>query len=188
MLVMMVVLFPVFWMVRDYEYQFTNATFLWVGSELSQNYWWLAKNLAQFDVPLFAIYLLSTVFYSLLQPKPADPQQAQQQKIMLFMMPLMFGWFMWIGKWSSAFMLYWLVLNIVSMIQSWILMKQFGLVTGHGGASGGGGGGTETVPPSPPLQPMKGVEGKGSNGSNGRSGKGHAAPANRVRPRSGKRK
>jgi hypothetical protein len=102
----------------------------------------------------------------------------------------MFGWFMWIGKWSSAFMLYWLVLNIVSGIQSWMLMKQFGLVTPHGGtADGGGGGGTETVPPTPPLEPMKGVGGNGSNGSNGRNGKGgRPVPANRVRPRSGKRK
>ena len=47
---------------------------------------------------MFAVYLASMVFYSFLQPKPADPAQAQQQKMMVFMMPVMFGWFMCPGS------------------------------------------------------------------------------------------
>jgi YidC/Oxa1 family membrane protein insertase len=157
MLVMMIVIFPVFWMVRDYEYQFTNGHFLWVGSQYSQQVWWLADNLAQFDVPLFFLYLVSTVLYSLLQPKPADPQQAQQQRMMLVMMPLVFGVMMWQYQWSSAFMLYWLVLNLVSMYQSWVLMRQF-----PSSGSRPGGGGTpapavEVEAPGTPLEGMKGV-------------------------------
>jgi len=156
MLVMMFVLFPVFWMVRDYEYQFTNGHFVWIGSELSKQMWWLADNLAQFDVPLFVLYLLSTVLYSLLQPKPADPAQAKQQRIMLIAMPLIFGVMMWQYQWSSAFMLYWLVLNLVSMYQSWVLLKQFPQRPGGPG---------QPVPataaaaaaPEKPVEPMKGV-------------------------------
>jgi YidC/Oxa1 family membrane protein insertase len=161
MLVMMVVLFPVYWMVADYEYQFTNGKFLWIGSEFGKQVWWIADNLAQFDVPMFVIYLGSTMLYSLLQPKPADPQQAQQQKMMLYMMPAMFGIFMWMGKWSSAFMLYWLILNVVSMYQTWILMKRSPRT--NEGPTGGGGGGTPAADPEPPkpaapLEPMKGLK------------------------------
>ena len=181
MLVMMFVLFPVFYMVRDYEFQFTNAFFLWIGSEYSKTVPWMADNLAQFDVPLFVIYLLSTVGYSFLQPKPADPQQAQQQKIMLIMMPVMFGFFMWMYQWSSAFMLYWLILNIVSMYQSWILMRQYGLMTGGGSAPAG----VTTVPgpvvPAEPLKPMKGVHTEKPKPRNGRGG-----AAGRIRPKNAK--
>jgi YidC/Oxa1 family membrane protein insertase len=184
MLVMVAVLFPVFYMVRDYEYQFTNATFLWIGSELSKQYWWIADNLAQFDIPLFVIYLLSTMGYSLLQPKPADPQQAQQQKMMMYMMPIMFGVFMFMYKWSSAFMLYWLILNIVSMYQSWVLMKRFGL---SGGAAATAGAGAEAAPePAKPLETMQGLPKPQANGRNGKGG-GRGAPG-RVKPRgSGRR-
>jgi YidC/Oxa1 family membrane protein insertase len=182
MLVLMFVLFPVFWMIRDYEYQFTNGTWLWIGSPLSQQYWWLGKNLAQFDVPLFVIYLLSNVVYSLMQPKPADPQQAQQQKMMMFMMPLMFGWFMWSGKWSSAFMFYWLVLNMVSMYQSWLLKKRYGTAqepknvkpivdSSSSGENGGGpkGGGSNGAA-NASLSPMKGVHTAKGNGKKKRRG------------------
>ncbi len=191
MLVMAFVLFPVFWMVRDYEYQFTNASFLWIGSAFSQQVWWLADNLAQFDVPLFVIYMLSMVLMSLLQPKPADPQQAQQQKMMTFMMPAVFGVMMWMGKWSSAFLLYWLVLNLVSMYQSWVLLRQFG---SPAAAAAAGGGGTVTMggedAPRKGLEPMKGGDRRRVNGgSNGRKAPAPSAAENaqvRVR-RKGKR-
>jgi YidC/Oxa1 family membrane protein insertase len=188
MLVMIAVLFPVFYMVQHYEYQFTNATFLWIGSELSKNYWWMANNLAQFDVPLFVIYLISTVGYSLLQPKPADPQQAAQQRMMMFMMPVMFGVFMFMYKWSSAFMLYWLILNLVSMYQSWILMKRYGLAGGAAAAAAGGGGGGSAAPepaPAKPLEPMQGSEKARSNGRNGK--RGGSGQSGRVKPRGSRR-
>lgn len=156
MIVLAFVLLPVFWMVRDYEFQFTNGQFLWIGSELSRKVWWLADNLAQFDVPLFVLYLVSMVIYSLLQPKPANPQAAQQQKIMTYLMPVVFGWIMWIGQWSSAFMFYWLVLNLVSMYQSWSLLRQFGHATpAPAGAAPAGKDGA--APVATPLPPMKGV-------------------------------
>lgn len=117
-------LLPVFYMVRDYEFQFTKATFLWIGSDQSAQYWWMGDHLAQFDVPLFLLYLASQLIYPLTQPKPADPQQAKQQQIMLFMMPIMFGVFMWMYQWSSAFILYWLVLNVVSIYQYWTVKRR----------------------------------------------------------------
>jgi YidC/Oxa1 family membrane protein insertase len=181
MLVLAVVLLPVYWMVLDYEYQFTYGQFLWIGSAFSEKVWWLADNLAQFDVPLFVVYLASTVVYSLMQPKPVDPQQAQQQKMMLIMMPIMFGFFMWIYKWSSAFMLYWLVLNLVSMYQSWRLNTIFGLLKPAVASTVSEGEETPTAKPVPaaPLEPMKGVQTKSQgNGKNGRRG-----TPGRIRPK-----
>lgn len=180
MLVMMVVLFPVYWMVRDYEYQFTNATFFWIGSAFSKGVPWLGDNLAQFDAPMFVIYLLSTIAFSALQPKmTTDPAQAQQQKMMMYMMPVMFGVMMFIYRWSSAFMLYWLILNIVSGYQSWVLGKQFGLYGGgDSNSSSGGGGGVVIDVPSKPLAPMTGLAPKAATTGRGGSG----APG-RVRPK-----
>ena len=118
------ILIPVFYMIREYEYQFTRGYFLWINPDLGSRFWWIGKNLATFDVPLFLIYMASMVVYSLLQPKPADPDQARTQRMMMIMMPLIFGWMMWTFKWSSAFMFYWLLQNVFSMWQNWTVMRQ----------------------------------------------------------------
>jgi YidC/Oxa1 family membrane protein insertase len=167
MLVTGFALLPIFYVVRAYEYQFTNAKFLWIGSEMARQYTWLADNLAQFDVPLFVLYNITLVASMLMQPKPADPQQAQQQKMMMIMMPAMFGVMMWMWQWSSAFMLYWLVLNLVSMYQSWLLTKHF-KAENTAGAGGSGPAGTPGQP-ARALEPMKSAQGdRPANGRNGR--------------------
>ena len=161
MLGMMVVLWPMYFIVRAYEYQFSNAHFLWVGSPMSHQVWWMATSLAKFDVPLFAIYLISMAGYTFLQPPPPDPQQAQQMKIMGLTTPFIFGWFMWNNKWSSAFMLYWLILNIVSMYQTWSLNRHFGPPPTQGTEGSGGDGGSKLpATPTDPLPPMAGVQPK----------------------------
>ena len=127
MVLQMVVLIPMYSAVQYYEYQFENGKFLWVGSALSQQFpSWVAPSMAGFDIILFVLYVGSTVVYSMLQPKPADPQQAQQQKMMMWMFPAIFGVMMFIYKWSAAFMFYWLVLNLVSIYQNWRLLREFG--------------------------------------------------------------
>jgi len=173
MLVTGFALIPVFWMVRAYEFQFTHATFLWIGSEVSARLWWVADNLAQFDVPLFLLYMASLIISMLIQPRPADRQQAQQQKLMLWMMPAIFGWFMWVGQWSSAFMLYWLVLNLVSMYQTWLLNRQLGAITPAAAAAGAA---PATSAPAAPLAPMgiPGANGRGGNVAAPRGGGGRA--------------
>lgn len=188
-LVLMFALFPVFFMIKEFEYQFTHGTFFWIGSDYARTVWWMADNLAQFDVILFVTYTASMILYSLIQPKPTDPQQAQMQKMMLWMMPVMVGWFMWQYQWSSAFMLYWLFLNLVSMIQSWMLMRQFGLASTMPAGTEGK---KETAPP-PPLTPMKKVHTESpaarKNGRNGRPGPNGLPPApGRVRPKGASRK
>src|SRR5207237_10333255 len=122
---------------------------------------WFAKNLASFDVPMFALYAGSMVFTSLLQPKAADPQQAQQQKMMTWMMPAIFGVMMWMYRWSSAFMFYWLAQNVIGLWQQWRLLHHFGPTPAPAAASAGRG---EVAPPEPVtrLQPPGGERGKGT--------------------------
>jgi YidC/Oxa1 family membrane protein insertase len=162
MLVLMFVLFPVFWMIRDYEYQFTLGKFLWIGSDFASTTPWLAHNLAQFDVILFVAYLGTTILSSLMQPKPADPEQARQQKMMVITMPLIFGVMMWQYQWSSAFMLYWLVLNLVSMYQSWILLRKMKPGDAPVAVTV-----TAEAAPATPLTPMKGVRTPNPNAGRG---------------------
>jgi YidC/Oxa1 family membrane protein insertase len=186
-LLQMAVLIPVFYMVRIYEYQFSKGYFLWIGSEWSHRWpMWFGKNLASFDVPLFILYSASMMLYSFLQPKPADPQQAQQQKIMNWMMPVMMGFFMWMGKWSSAFMFYWLAQNIVSVWQQWRLLQHFGPTPAPAAGPDAGGSGGSAVPVAPlkPMQPGPTRNGNGAARSNGRGAPGRVQPKKRKsRPR-----
>ncbi|MBI3909774.1 MAG: membrane protein insertase YidC [Armatimonadetes bacterium] len=161
----MAVLIPVWYMIRQFEYQFTHGYFLWINPHLGERFWWIAKNLASFDVPIFLIYLASTVLYSLLQPKPADPEQARTTRMMAWMMPVVFGVMMWTGKWSSAFMLYWLFQNLFSMWQNWGLLRQPARAP------------AAAAPAAPePLRPMQGQPGTNGRRDAMRSSRGRRGP------------
>ncbi|MES4793336.1 MAG: hypothetical protein C4321_10500, partial [Chloroflexota bacterium] len=120
-------LIPLYWTFQHYEYQFRHGTFLWIGSALSYQYPnIIATSLAAFDVPLLVIYIISMFLQSKFMPMTApstDPEQAQQQKMMSYMMPAMFGVFMFFWKLPSAFTLYWLGLNVITVIQQAQIMK-----------------------------------------------------------------
>jgi YidC/Oxa1 family membrane protein insertase len=155
--VQMAALFPLYYAIRYYEYAFREGHFAWIGSALADKYHpYLGRNLAEFDLPLFVMYLLSMLMTSRMTPPPADPQQAQQQKMMMYMMPLLFGWFMYSAQWPSAFTFYWLVLNLVSAAQQYYILKQH--------------------PPIPivPASPSPPSASGGGNGGNGRNGSGGA--------------
>jgi YidC/Oxa1 family membrane protein insertase len=157
--VQMAALFPLYYAIRYYEYDFRQGHFAWIGSTLAREYpQYFATSLAAFDLPLFVLYLLSMLLTSKMTPPPADPQQAQQQKMMMYMMPLMFGWFMYSAQWPAAFTFYWLVLNLVSTAQQYYILKQHPPVPA-------------TMPPPSPPSPNG-----GSNGRNGSEGKRTAAP------------
>src|SRR5438094_8081735 len=54
--VQMAALFPLYYAIRYYEYQFRNGTFLWIGSALSRQYpQYFGTSLAAFDLPLFVL-------------------------------------------------------------------------------------------------------------------------------------
>ncbi len=104
LIVQMPILIMIYRGIRDYVVQFDGASFLWV------------PNLSQPDMPLLIAYAISMFLFQKMTEKmnpaaAADPQQAQQQKMMAYLMPAMF-FFLFRGM-SAAFILYWLSANLV---------------------------------------------------------------------------
>ncbi len=55
-------------------------------------------------------------------PKPADPQMAQQQKMMMVIMPVMFGWMMY--HLPAGITLYWLTSTTFSIGEQWYIRRR----------------------------------------------------------------
>ncbi len=54
-----------------------------------------------------------------------DPQQAQTQKMMSIMSPLMLGFFGFKYGWPSAMVLYWFASNILQMAQQFYMLRKY---------------------------------------------------------------
>lgn len=156
--------------IREYEIAFAKGKFLWIGSALSDKgpevlgQKIVGANLASPDVPLLTIYVISN--YVTMKMTPAtDPQQQQQQNTMAIMTSVLFFWMFLSYKWSSAFVLYWLALNALSIWQQYEMIYK-----PHKAAAANG----PTPAPQPAVNPEP-VEIKPST------------PPARVRPRRKKR-
>ncbi len=131
LLIQMPILMLLYYTIRSYEFQFAKGTFLWIGSGLSHMaslpvmfnpgslVWFTAKNLAEPDLLLVILYVIS--MYVSTKLSAVDPTQAEQQKMMSIMMPVMFA-FIFAG-FPSAFLLYWLVFNILQTAQQYMILK-----------------------------------------------------------------
>jgi YidC/Oxa1 family membrane protein insertase len=187
-IVQMLALLPLYNMVRVYEYEFRKGTFAWIGSSLSYEHpQWMARNLSEFDIPLCLLYIVSFYLTSKITPMSmsADPVQQQQQKIMAIMMPLIFGWMMFSWRFPAAFTFYWLVLNIVSTIQQYRIIKQYQPKPATGGASPGPsrpGGGPSSEGGGPSSD-----NGGPSGGRSPRSGNGNGHRTEATAPRGASR-
>ena len=130
-LIQLPILWLLYYMIRSYEFQFANGTFLWIGSALSNAYgftvpffshsgkvWVTAANLAQPDLILVLLYVVS--MYISTKMSAVDPTQAEQQKMMAIVMPVMFA-FIFAG-FPSAFLLYWLVFNVIQTVQQYLIL------------------------------------------------------------------
>jgi membrane protein insertase Oxa1/YidC/SpoIIIJ len=98
----------------------SNVTALFVStdeedSRKMRNRWTELK----MDIPLVILYTISMFITQRLTI--TDATQAEQQKIMSRVMPLMLAFFFW--KFASAFLLYWLMLNIVMTAHQYYVMK-----------------------------------------------------------------
>ena len=132
MLVQMPILLMLYYMIRSYQFQFENGTFLWIGSSLKHTYdivvpfagggtvWVTAGNLAEPDLILVLLYVIS--MYISTKLSNVDPTQAEQQKMMSIMMPVMFA-FLFAG-FPSAFLLYWLVFNVIQTVQQYLILHR----------------------------------------------------------------
>lgn len=80
------------------------------------------KSLAHPDIPLLVLYAISMfISVRLSSTPPADEQQRQMQKMTTLMSPL-FAIFLW--SYPSAFILYWITYNVLSMIFQWRMIKK----------------------------------------------------------------
>jgi YidC/Oxa1 family membrane protein insertase len=91
---------------------FTDTKFLWMPSLLIP------------DFPLLILYALSMYISQKLTVMPTvDKAQLEQQKMMAWMMPLLFT--VMFRSFPAAFILYWLTFNILSTAQQLFVMKKF---------------------------------------------------------------
>ncbi|MDO8589309.1 MAG: membrane protein insertase YidC [Armatimonadota bacterium] len=129
LLVQLPVMWVIWYAIRGYEYQFQNGIFLWINGAMhvkfpsisigSFDLPFIGANLAQPDIPLVILYTISMFFTQKLTV--VDATQAEQQKIMAIVMPLMLAFFFW--SFASAFLLYWFLLNLVMTAHQYYVLK-----------------------------------------------------------------
>jgi YidC/Oxa1 family membrane protein insertase len=123
----------VLYMVLNHKPLYQNVHFLWIGSAISQSapkifghVPLLAPNLATADAVLLVLYGLSMYISMRYGTMPAtDPSQAQTQRLMSFMSPVLLFVFGFQYAWPSALVLYWLCSNIFQMLQQIYMLRRF---------------------------------------------------------------
>ena len=113
------VMYLLYYMISRYQYQFIHGDFLWIGSGLSKQFpSYLGLNLGQPDIPLLLLYAGSMYITQKMTVTPTmDPQQAETQKMMAIMTPFMTTYFFLQYHLPAAFVLYYLIFNILSTVQ-----------------------------------------------------------------------
>jgi len=182
------IMYLLYYMIRLYQYQFSHGTFLWIGSGLAHLFpSILGINLGQADWPLLILYAGSMYVTQRMTIQPSmDPQQAETQKMMTIMTPFMTTYFFYQYHLPSAFVLYYLIFNILSTSQQkYYMRKRAGDAPAAG--SGGGDGGSKRVPLLPAGsgggQSKPALTGNGNGGGNGsrRVGSGRTVPIAEAR-------
>jgi YidC/Oxa1 family membrane protein insertase len=117
MLIQMPIFIWVFYCMNAYRFEFQNGTFLWVNESVHRMApAIIAPNLGERDLPLVLLYGISMVVTSLVTP--TDPQTARQSKMMGIIIAVIFTVMMVFWPFPSAFIVYWISINVVSTAQS----------------------------------------------------------------------
>src|SRR5579872_5106961 len=118
-------LLAVYHAIQIHNTAFQNASWMWVGSSLSHQFpKWLATNLFQPDYLLLTLYAVSMYFSMKLTPTVSmDDQQRQMMNTQAIIMPVMIFFLASRLHWSSAFILYWLSFNVISMAERFWVMR-----------------------------------------------------------------
>jgi YidC/Oxa1 family membrane protein insertase len=166
MLIQFPILIGLYWAIQGQIEHLQNQHFLWIGSALSQHFpQWFAQNLAEPDIALLVLYVVSmyfTVRYG--SPPSTDPQQAQTQKIMAFVSPAMIAFFGFKYRWASALYIYWLAMNVFTVAQQLLMYRKYGLI-------GGGAGATAAAVPAVAVPAETGGKKDGKDGTRPANGK-----------------
>jgi YidC/Oxa1 family membrane protein insertase len=179
LLLQMPILISLYYAVVSDKAQFASQGWLWIGTSfaIDSPHAILAANLAKPDYVLLALYVVSMYFQVRLTSPALDPQQAQQQKIMAFVSPVMVGFFGIKYLWPSALLIYWLSFNVFTMAQQFYLMSRYQAQQAAAGAGAGpalatngarNGSASKTVPPA---ETPVAVSGAAPSGPGARSGR-----------------
>jgi YidC/Oxa1 family membrane protein insertase len=134
MIVQYPVIISVYYVVLNHRNVFENQTWGWIGTAISQALAHVtlfgqpivAQSLAHADLVLVILYALSMYLSVRYVSMPAtDPQQAQTQRIMAVVSPVMLGFFGWKYQWPSAMVLYWFAYNMFLMGQQFYLLRRY---------------------------------------------------------------
>ena len=178
------IMYTLYYTIRMYQYQFSHGTFLWIGSGISHTFpQFLGINLGQPDIPILLLYAGSMYVTQKMTVTPTmDPQQAETQKMMAIMTPFMTTYFFLQYHLPSAFVLYYLIFNLLSTAQQKYYMRKR---AGDVSPGSGGDGGTRRLPTLPggsgggkaiPVNGVTKLNGSGSVNGNGT----HSSPSRRV--------
>ncbi len=134
MLVQYPFIISVYYVVLSHRAVFENQSWMWIGSAVSQaasNFKVfgqpvLAASLAHPDLVLIVLYAVSMYLSVRYVSMPAtDPQQAQMQRMMSLISPLMLGFLGWKYQWPSAMVLYWFFYNVFTMAQQFYMLRRY---------------------------------------------------------------
>ncbi len=132
MLVQYPVIFGVYYVVMNHKPLFENQHWLWIGSAISHaapkifGVPVFAISLAHADLVLVLLYAFSMYLSVRYVSMPAtDPQQAQMQRSMAMISPIMLGFFGWRYQWPSAMVLYWFSYNVFTMAQQFYMLRRY---------------------------------------------------------------
>jgi YidC/Oxa1 family membrane protein insertase len=132
MIVQYPVIIGVYYVVLNHKTFFENQTWGWIGSAMAAaapklfGVPILAISLAHADLVLVLVYALSMYLSVRYVSMPAtDPQQAQMQRNMALISPIMLGFLGWKYQWPSAMVLYWCSYNIFTMGQQFYMLRRY---------------------------------------------------------------
>jgi YidC/Oxa1 family membrane protein insertase len=132
MVVQYPVIISVYYVVMNHKQLFENQNWLWIGTSIAHaspailGVPILAASLAHADLILILLYALSMYFSVRYVSMPAtDPQQAQTQRMMAVISPVMLGFLGWRYNWPSAMVLYWFAYNMFTMAQQFYLLRRY---------------------------------------------------------------
>ncbi|HEY2476911.1 MAG TPA: YidC/Oxa1 family membrane protein insertase [Candidatus Cybelea sp.] len=134
MLVQYPVIISVYYVVLNHKELFANQHWMWIGSAFTRGATApaifgtpvFAASLALPDLVLILLYAASMYFSIRYVSQPAtDPQQAQMQRTMAWISPVMLGFFGWRYHWPSAMVLYWFSYNMLTMGQQFFLLRRY---------------------------------------------------------------
>lgn len=126
------IIISVYYAVLNHKPVYSHEGWTWIGTSVAQSspmlfgVHVLGANLAVPDLVLLVLYMISMYFFSRYGTVPStDPQQAQTQKMMAIISPLMLGFLGTKYQWPSAMVLYWFSFNVFTMAQQFYLLKRY---------------------------------------------------------------